>query len=118
MASFTLMVGEFHKVKISAKNVLSAGSLVIKDFSQLCSRKTGVLVVNKALVKLYSDGYNRTYVYDDAETMTAKAVAFFKLYQHVRQGWAVFDTEFEDYDDTCGNGTFSRLKAFKAKLGA
>ncbi|XP_075550084.1 uncharacterized protein LOC142583481 [Dermacentor variabilis] len=118
MASFTLMVGEFHKVKISAKNVLSAGSLVIKDFSQLCSRKTGVFVVNKALVKLYSVGYNRTYAYDDAETMTAKAVAFFKLYQHVRQGWAVFDTEFEDYDDTCGNGTFSRLKAFKAKLGA
>ncbi|XP_037572555.2 uncharacterized protein LOC119455201 [Dermacentor silvarum] len=117
MASFTLMVGEFHKVKISSKNVLSAGSLVIKDFSQLCSRKTGVSVVSKGLVKLHSLGYNRTYAYDDAETMTAKAVAFFKLYQHVRQGWAVFDTEFEDYDDTCGNGTFSRLKAFKAKLG-
>ncbi|KAH7945495.1 hypothetical protein HPB49_011410 [Dermacentor silvarum] len=91
-------------------NAVSAPSL-------LCSRKTGVSVVSKGLVKLHSLGYNRTYAYDDAETMTAKAVAFFKLYQHVRQGWAVFDTEFEDYDDTCGNGTFSRLKAFKAKLG-
>ncbi|KAH6930381.1 hypothetical protein HPB50_013166 [Hyalomma asiaticum] len=94
------------------------GANAVKTPSLVCTRKGGAAVVNKGLVKLYSAGYNRTYAYDDAETMTAKAAAFFKLYQHMCRGWAVFDAEFEDYDDTCGNGTFSRLKTFKAKLGA
>ncbi|KAL1481942.1 hypothetical protein MTO96_015256 [Rhipicephalus appendiculatus] len=88
------------------------------DFTQLCKRKGGVPVVNNGLVKLYSASYNRTYAYDDAETMTKKALTFSKIYRHMCRGWAVFDTEFEDYDNTCGNGTFSRLKTFKAKLGA
>ncbi|XP_077524944.1 uncharacterized protein LOC144136470 [Amblyomma americanum] len=116
MPSFTMMVGEFQQQENAAEQGSNSTYMATKEFTQLCKTRTSVSIVNAGIVKLSAADYNRTYTYEDVDTMNAKARAFFNLYHHPHQGWAVFDTEYEDYDNTCGNGAFTRLKAFKTTL--
>ncbi|XP_049525164.1 uncharacterized protein LOC125946369 [Dermacentor silvarum] len=115
MPSFTLMVAEFEQQHNLDKS-LNATYLAGREFTQLCSRRSNVSILNEGIIKQSVTEYNLTYTYEDEETMTRKARAFFKLYHHPRQGWAVFDTDYDDYDNSCGDGSFNRLKTFKATL--
>ncbi|KAL1433876.1 hypothetical protein MTO96_012103 [Rhipicephalus appendiculatus] len=44
--------------------------------------------------------------FEDSEGMKQKAAGFFEIYRHEKQGWALFDVDFDDFNDTCGEGAF------------
>ncbi|XP_050035543.2 uncharacterized protein [Dermacentor andersoni] len=115
MPSFTLMVAKSEQQQNSDKS-LNDTYVAGTEFTQLCSHKSNVSIMKEGIIKQSVTDHNLTYTYEDAETMTTKAKAFFKLYNHARQGWAVFDTDYDDYDNSCGDGSFNRLTTFKATL--
>lgn len=116
MPSFSMAVGEFQQAENKMDNSVKAISMARKEITQLCKKQFGFSVINEGILKVSAENNRSSFTYEDVETMNVKAAAFFKLYNHVRQGWAVFDADYEDYANECGNGAFSRLRAFKATL--
>ncbi|KAL3203609.1 hypothetical protein MRX96_041803 [Rhipicephalus microplus] len=59
---------------------------------------------------------NYSVSFEDSEIMKQKAADFFEIYRHEKQGWALFDVDFDDFNDTCGEGAFHRISEFKSFL--
>ncbi|XP_075747911.1 uncharacterized protein LOC142813839 [Rhipicephalus microplus] len=59
---------------------------------------------------------NYSVSFEDSEIMKQKAADFFEIYRHEKQGWALFDVDFDDFNNTCGEGAFHRISEFKSFL--
>ncbi|KAL1418868.1 hypothetical protein MTO96_005568 [Rhipicephalus appendiculatus] len=55
------------------------------------------------------------FCFEDSSTITEK-VKRVNLDYKIMRSWAVFDTEFEDYKNVCGKGTFQRISQLKKYL--
>ncbi|XP_077484556.1 uncharacterized protein LOC144094509 [Amblyomma americanum] len=120
LASYTLGAGRFshreHATEDDRLSTATGGQEVA--FTEYCNKKYTHDYTGPGKIRIAGSTDHTSITFEDSATMKVKADKFFEIYRHEMQGWALFDADFDDFNNSCGLGAFHRIREFKSFLAA
>ncbi|XP_077564488.1 uncharacterized protein LOC144179946 [Haemaphysalis longicornis] len=113
LASFTMIVGHFRlKQNFTAPvSLWTALSWTMTGFQRTCKKDTSLDVMGSGPLRYLGIKGTEVLCFEDSSTMIQKARRI--NFDYKIQSWAIFDIEFEDYRNACGEGAFHRIAALR-----